>query len=343
MKLRMILVTIPIFFFFGGIGHADDQNSFVLESYSIDELLQIEGDITEYLTQYDEVFVHNNGGDIKASVASELISGSIDFTEEEHLLGFTIKEGGKVTDFYFSTLTEEEYQKESFGSQSINSREESLDRISPFENIVNNLGSQVTGFNTSSQNLNADVIDNYIVSVYDVTDNSILAGEISSTVYYENKGTVTYGSGIASIWDVAYDNTMNPATGFQNNEHHMRASVEPYSTQDLLSYGPQLETGSSQLEVSLTGSVPGVSWTFDILSVQFTDDSRLASDYGRWEFNYVLGSANAQSPHTTSPGIRVANTQSIAAFEHSWYGDFYRNLNSQGIGSQTYTRAIDDL
>ncbi|CAM3850329.1 hypothetical protein [Alkalicoccus chagannorensis] len=323
------------------------------DAYSIDELESMEVEVDEYLAEYEDVFIHNNGEPIEKDIVSDYISGTVNFEDDNHLMGFSIKNEGIETDFHFSNITEEEYNSsiENEAEKNLNMQVEEenvedLERVSPLEKMVENLeddSDEIELLGASTQEFGAEAIDNHTTTIYDYVDSSVVAGQINSTILYSNRGTTEFNNGPGSVWDVKYENQMDPAQGYNSNEQHTRSSLEDYDTMHLVDHSPENVASGNELSISLTWGPPEVQWSFFIPDIAVTDYTSRASDYGRWEFDYNLGQDVSSYPHTTRPGIRAVNTQSIAAFSHSIYGDFYRNLSAQGIGHQTYTRGLDDL
>ncbi|MFD2706850.1 hypothetical protein [Salibacterium lacus] len=59
----------------------------------------------------DYTFIHNNGDKMDPQTVSALIEGRAGYKEDGNLVGIGISYGGKKTDFFFSNVSENEYNK----------------------------------------------------------------------------------------------------------------------------------------------------------------------------------------------------------------------------------------
>ncbi|SFM10867.1 hypothetical protein [Salibacterium qingdaonense] len=59
----------------------------------------------------DYTFIHNNGDKIDPQTASALIEGRVGYKEDGNLIGIGISYDGRKTDFFFSNVSENEYNK----------------------------------------------------------------------------------------------------------------------------------------------------------------------------------------------------------------------------------------
>ncbi|SFP33358.1 hypothetical protein [Salibacterium halotolerans] len=59
----------------------------------------------------DYTFIHNNGDKMDPQKVSALIEGKVGYNDDGNLIGIGISYGGKKTDFFFSNVSEDEYNK----------------------------------------------------------------------------------------------------------------------------------------------------------------------------------------------------------------------------------------
>ncbi|MFJ7186022.1 hypothetical protein [Lysinibacillus xylanilyticus] len=291
------------------------------------------------------VFVHNNGQELSQSEVSSMIEGSIEIEPDENnqqakLVGVgTYTVNGKAqTDFYFSNI-----------------ENPPIKDIKKYAiEIANEEYSQTNGFTTNQLTDTAvsaySYGDNYHWIIYsdqekNASGSYIVAGFIDSSVEYTKKGTAKIDGVNASIWDVKASNQSKPQNSYQTRQIATRHTVEPYvPDQKLLSYGPTTTKSGSNFSVSLSTGLPTVSWSFSRESVDVTDNSSLSSGYGKWTFDFPLGTAVAKGSYLMQPGIRVSNASGMVKFQHSHQGYFYKNLSYQGVGvTGLVTREITDL
>ncbi|NOG28485.1 hypothetical protein [Lysinibacillus fusiformis] len=291
------------------------------------------------------VFVHNNGQELSQSDVSSMIEGSIEIEPDENNqqanlvgIGYYTVDGKVQTDFYFSNI-------ENTPIKDI--RKYAIE-------IANEEYSQTNGFRTN--NLTDVVVspyaygDTYHWLIYsnqekDAYGSYLVAGFIDSSVEYTKNGTATIGGKKVSVWDVKASNQSKPQNSYQTRQIASRHTVEPYvPDQKLLSYGPTTTTTGSNFSVSLTNGFPTISWNFSRESVDVIDNSSLSAGYGKWTFDFPLGTKAAKGSFLMQPGIRVSNASGMVKFQHSHQGYFYKNLSYQGIGvTGLVTRELPDL
>lgn len=118
-----------------------------------------------------------------------------------------------------------------------------------------------------------------------------------------------------SVWDIkAISQIENTVTNPPYVSWTKRLAV-PYSAQRLIDFGPD-DTSATTMSVSLSGVVPGASWTFQPGGFSIDSTSSLSSKYGRWTLNKNTFNPTPKSAKM-SPGIRTSNTSGNLGLELS--------------------------
>ncbi|MFB9326534.1 hypothetical protein ACFFSY_11475 [Paenibacillus aurantiacus] len=302
-------------------------------------------------------FVHKNGKTLSEGDIKPFIEGSIDVqpgenNQKSNLVGvgyYTIN-GKKQTEFFFSNLDETPINDlKKIAVESANTANIKTNGFT--RNFSSAEEPQSTPFAAATAvPTGTSYTDVFHWAIYSdqekLSDGSyVVAGLLDSTVDYNKTGTTVINGQSVSVWDVKASNQTRAVNGYQTRQIATRHTVEPYvPDQKLLSYGPSTTTSGANFAVSLTGGLPTISWNFTRQSVDVTDNSSLSLGYGKWTFDFPLGTAVAKGTYLMQPGIRVSNASGQVKFQHSHSGYYYKNLSYQGNGvSGLVTRNFNDL
>lgn len=161
---------------------------------------------------------------------------------------------------------------------------------------------------------------------------SKMAVVTTTTEYYKESGNATFNNKNCSVWDVVTFTQYEKVNCFRLNEQYTRLSVESFSSEYLLSYGPVGNKSGGEVSVGLDGAgVPSFGYSFSIDGFSVKDLSSVSNKYGRWRFVDYVGNENS---FTTQPGIRVANTSGSLVVELS-HSVEYKNSSGTVISSST--------
>lgn len=272
-------------------------------------------------------FISNDGNPLLENELGEITDGSVEILPNEEgetsnviAIGKSIVNGVEKVDYYFSD--NEKNDLEPFIENAIKVSTDDKSR-----QIENNTGTKSIAPRT--------ITDTYSWAINDDINPSVVGGFLNSTVNYDKVGIATVNGKKASIWDMKAFNQAEPKNGYQTRQVSTRHSIEPYvPDQQLLSYGPTSNAGSTTVEVSLLwGAIPTVTWSFNKQHVEIVDMSSKSSGYGKWTLDFVLGKDNAKTPYTYEPGIRASNASGQMKFQHNHFAKFYKNLSAEATES----------
>lgn len=175
------------------------------------------------------------------------------------------------------------------------------------------------------------VVKRHQWSFYD--NGTKMAVVTTSTEYRRESKNASVNGKKCSVWDVITFTQFERINTTRINEQYTRLSVESFSSEYLLFYGPVGNSSGGEVSVGLDGAgVPSVGYSFSISGFSVKDLSSLSSKYGRWRFVDYLGS---EESFTTQPGIRVANTTGSLVVELSHkveYRDVFLNDKTSSTG-----------
>lgn len=306
-------------------------------SVKSDKNMKINQDTNQYY------FIHNNGNKMDPSILESLADqGSIKVSKEAvddatNLIGIsTYKNKEKIfTDFYFSNRE----------SEDVNVIEEKAIENAKKHFVIKDKGAVSTLATTDS----TSYYDSFTWYFYDfrgtsTTTDDILAGTYTSNVTTIREGSVAQNGKSISVWDVKSFNQTQPVNSYQTRQIITRTSVESFSNETLISYGPPQTSTSSKFTVSLTGLVPTFAWIGNTSSSTISDSSSVSGKYGRWTVDFALGSTTAKNSFYYEPGVRFTNSSGNFGIEHSHNLNYYKDLNSASTGGTgVITRYYSDV
>ena len=241
----------------------------------------------------NEIIIHNNGNSIETDY---LVKGQ---ENGNHVIAvrYETTDAGTIETVYYANV--ESIEKAELDNM-ISSDKQS--------NPISLATKSVTARATSSP-----IIKRHQWSFYQ--GDSKMAIITTTTEYYKQSGNATYNNHSCSVWDVVTFTQYEKVNCVRLNEQYTRISVESFSSEHLISYGPIGNDSGGQVSVGLDGAgVPSIGYSFNIDGFSVKDLSSVSSKYGRWRFVDYVGNENS---FTTRPGIRVANTSGSLVVELS--------------------------
>lgn len=304
-------------------------------------------------------FVHKNGQPLSKDEVSSFVEGTFDILPDENnqkanlvAVGYYTVNGQIQTDFYFSNIENTPIKDIKKQAVEVADKEYKNTKAFTTKNLLAQEPADTFPVDAATAAAAQSYIDTYHWSIYSdqekYSDGTyVVAGLLDSTVEYSKAGTAVMNGSTVSVWDVKASNQTKPVNGYQTRQIASRHTVEAYvPDQKLLSYGPSTTTAGSNFTVSLSGinpTIPALSWNFSRQSVDVKDSSSLSAGYGKWTFDFPLGTAVAKGSFLMQPGIRVSNATGMVKFQHSHSGYYYKDLSAQGNGvSGLVTRELPD-
>lgn len=307
-------------------------------------------------------FIHMEGETLKKENIVSFVEGEIEILPEENgkqanliAIGYYTINGKKNTDFYFSNIDNTplkdikkyavEIATQVYAETNSFTKQRNIYTEPPAVSLEQN-----NSITAAAVPVGTSYVDTFHWAIYSdqekLSDGSyVVAGLLDSTVEYSKQGTAISNGKTVSVWDVKASNQTRAVNGYQTRQIATRHTVEPYvPDQKLLSYGPTTTIAGSNFNVSLTGGLPSVSWDFSRQSVDVTDNSSQSLGFGKWTFDFPLGTKVAKGTYLMQPGIRVSNASGQVKFQHSHSGYYYQNISYQGTGvTGLVARSFNDL
>lgn len=269
--------------------------------------------------------IHNEGDELLPEQIKDLMIGEWEYANDplgtpNYLLGIGIENDNGVirTDFHFDQVDH----------IPLGQLKDTVSRKA-FERKIS-ISTDVSAMSTPTYG------DSYSQTFRNANDNNVIVGYYTSNVDYYRQGTSIINGKTTSVWDIKYFNQVRPnysSTLYQTRNVITRSSVEAYVNQTVRSYGPTTTSAGAGAAVSLTGIMPTFSWAFGNTGVTITDSSVLPK-YGRWTFDFPLGTTYSKNSYAAEPGTRITNTVGNIGIQHSHSIYWYKNL-SYSITSYT--------
>jgi hypothetical protein len=289
--------------------------------------VNLEGANTKYY------FMHNNGKKVDMTKLEKLIKSGLNVTPQEGQTKLSTLVGVGVYKMNGTTYTDFVFEETELASGEV--LKKGKERAQMTKDMANKQQPLVTEYAAEAiivEGGSPNYVDNYAWTFQDSYNNKINMGQFNSSVQYYRQGTASINGKTNSVWDIKYFNESKPLNSYQTRKIVTRSSVQAFSAQDILSYGPETTPTSSSASVNLTGFLPSFSWTFNTASSKITNSSDMTANYGRWTFDVSLGTSTATNTFVTQPGARFTNSTGKFGVEHSHTAEYYKNLSANDIG-----------
>ncbi|MGE7219630.1 hypothetical protein ACQKJC_24650 [Priestia koreensis] len=253
------------------------------------------------LTEEENVgFYHNDGNPIATNIISDNKDDVNLFAIIEYNVGST-----SYRDYYFSEqsyMDLDEIKEDSSKDLSSmpNQSAPTLAKVSPMVDYEEASAPYIRTYNWSFESPTSGKVNSKVKSTV------VLARKTS-------KATIDGAPG--SVWNVTTENYLsNTIINPPFIEWNARLAV-PYANEDLISYGPK-DSGGGSVDVSLSGYVPAISYSFEVGGFSVNDSSNVFEKYGRWSLRKNLFNITPDSA-SMSPAIRVINKKGSLATQIS--------------------------
>lgn len=321
--LRFSLVFSVLLFCLLSIGMkaSAEENSVELKESEINEWIEKENKSEESLKTipFDKgsefLLLHNNGNEIK----NDVIQDDTDFYLEA--VTKEVINGVEVIGYYFN-----HNDNENRDLKSIEKAVEEVVQNTKMENLI-----KTEEFAVQNNIISPTVAGNdYVIKNYSWNFNNS-AHYVTTSVELSRKSKNASINGTSgSVWDVITNTQYERKSGLRYLNYLSTKLAVPYSSQLLLDWGPS-STNSSSVTVSLSGYVPGVSYTFNTgVAYNTTDNSSKSSKVGSWKFSRAVYPVYANKL-TTRPAIRATNTSGYFTVQLSHSLVFDNVTNNTGI------------